>query len=108
MDIGIMPLLDRPFQRGKSGYKLVQYMACGLPVVASPVGVNTRIVASGHNGLLASSTDEWRAALARLLDDSALRKAMGKASRTLAEQSYSLASQAPRVVDLFEAVAAER
>jgi glycosyltransferase involved in cell wall biosynthesis len=108
MDIGIMPLLDRPFQRGKSGYKLVQYMACGLPVVASPVGVNTRIVANGDNGLLASSTEEWRAALDRLLDDSALRKAMGKASRTLAERSYSLASQAPRVVDLFESVAAER
>jgi glycosyltransferase involved in cell wall biosynthesis len=105
MDIGIMPMLDDPFQRGKSGYKLVQYMACGLPVVASPVGVNSRIVSNGENGFLASSTGEWRAALNRLLDDPSLRKAMGKASRTLAERSYSLASQAPRVTGLFEWVA---
>ncbi len=106
MDIGIMPMLDDRFQRGKSGYKLVQYMACGLPVVASPVGVNSRIVANGENGFLAGSPEEWRAALTRLLDDAPLRKAMGKASRILAERSYSLASQAPRVVALFESVAA--
>jgi len=106
MDIGIMPMLDDPFQRGKSGYKLVQYMACGLPVVASPVGVNSRIVAHGENGFLASSTDEWQAALIRLLDDAALRETMGKASRALAERSYSLDSQAPRVVALFKSVTA--
>ena len=108
MDIGIMPLLDRPFQRGKSGYKLVQYMACGLPVVASPVGVNAQMVTDGDNGFLASLPEEWREALTRLLDDSALREAMGGAGRRLSERSYSLASQAPRLVALFEAVAAER
>ena len=108
MDIGIMPLLDRPFERGKSGYKLVQYMACGLPVVASPVGVNAQIVTDGDNGYLASSAEEWRAALTRLLVDRGLRERMGKAGRSRAEQSYSLASQAPRLVALFESVAAER
>lgn len=108
MDIGIMPLLDRPFERGKSGYKLVQYMACGLPVVASPVGVNAQIVSDGDNGFLASSADEWLGALTKLLDDSALRERMGKAGRELAERSYSLASQAPRLVSLFKSVAAER
>jgi glycosyltransferase involved in cell wall biosynthesis len=55
MSIGIMPLLDRPFERGKSGFKLIQYMACGLPVMASPVGVNSSIVEDGRNGFLASS-----------------------------------------------------
>ena len=108
MDIGIMPLLDRPFERGKSGYKLVQYMACGLPVVASPVGVNTQIVTDGDNGYLANSAEDWRAALTRLLVDRGLRERMGKAGRNLAEQSYSLASQAPRLVGLFESIAAER
>ena len=54
MDIGIMPLPDEPWARGKCGYKLIQYMACGLPVVASPVGVNTTIVADGETGLIAT------------------------------------------------------
>lgn len=108
MDIGIMPLLDQPFQRGKSGYKLVQYMACGLPVVASPVGVNAQMVTPGENGFLASSPEEWRSALVALLDDPALRDRMGQAGRLLADRSYSLASQAPRMVSLFESVVSER
>ena len=58
-DVGIMPLTDGPFERGKCGYKLVQYMACGLPVIASPVGVNSRIVEQGKTGFLASSSAEW-------------------------------------------------
>lgn len=107
MDIGIMPLLDLPFQRGKSGYKLVQYMACGLPVVASPVGVNREMV-DGSNGLLAAEEAEWREALVRLIGDAELRRRMGEAGRALAERSYSLASQAPRIVELFKSAAASR
>jgi glycosyltransferase involved in cell wall biosynthesis len=105
MDIGIMPLLDLPFERGKSGYKLVQYMACGLPVVASPVGVNRQIVAAGQNGFLATGEEEWRQALAALIGDPGLRRRMGNHGRALAEKSYSLASQAPRLVELFRSVA---
>lgn len=97
MDIGIMPLLDRPFQRGKCGYKLIQYMACGIPAIASPVGVNSEIVAAG-GGLLASTPEEWRDALARLLGDAALRRRLGAAGREAAVARYSLASQAPRVL----------
>lgn len=100
MDIGIMPLIDRPFERGKSGYKLVQYMACGLPVVASPVGVNREIVTEGQNGFLATGEEEWRDALMRLIADPDLRQRMGDAGRRRAEKDYSLASQAPRFVDL--------
>jgi glycosyltransferase involved in cell wall biosynthesis len=108
IDIGVMPLLDRPFEHGKSGYKLIQYMACGLPVVASPVGVNSEIVRPGENGLLASSEEEWREALTRLIGDPPLRERLGKAGRDLAERSYSLASQAPRLVELFRSVADSR
>ena len=108
MDIGIMPLLDQPFERGKSGYKLVQYMACGLPVVASPVGVNRQMVTPGENGFLASTEAEWREALERLIADPSLRTQMGKNGRALAERSYSLAVQAPRLISLFREVVSER
>lgn len=101
MDIGIMPLPDAPWARGKSGYKLVQYMACGLPVVASPVGVNSTIVDDGVNGFLASDPGQWRTALTRLIDDAELRAAMGQAGRARAVQSYSLQAHAPRLIDVM-------
>jgi len=105
MDIGIMPLVDSPFERGKSGYKLIQYMACGLPAVASPVGVNRTIVTDGGNGFLATTEAEWRQALARLIADRDLRLQMGAKGRALVERSYSLASQAPRLIELVHSVA---
>jgi len=76
-DIGVMPLEDSPWERGKCGYKLIQYMACGLPVVASPVGVNTEIVEQGSNGFLARVLAEWEQALRDLLSDQQLRNSMG-------------------------------
>ena len=76
-DIGIMPLPDEPWARGKCGFKLIQYMACGLPVVATPVGVNTDIVENGVNGFWASNTGEWVAALEKLKGDAALRRRLG-------------------------------
>lgn len=106
MDVGIMPLLDEPFQRGKCGYKLIQYMACAVPVLASPVGVNAEIVAEGVNGFLPTSPEEWTRRLAALLDDAALRRAMGEEGRRIAETRYSLASQQPRVLDILRTAAA--
>lgn len=100
-DVGIMPLLDGPFERGKCGYKLIQYMACGLPVVASPVGVNAEIVEHGVNGFLANSPQEWEDALTTLLTDSALRQRMGQAGRRKVEEHYSLQVTGPRLVDLL-------
>jgi glycosyltransferase involved in cell wall biosynthesis len=104
MDIGIMPLPDDIWARGKCGYKLIQYMACALPVVASPVGVNREIVAEGGNGFLAAGEAEWRAALERLIADRALRRAMGEAGRERVEQAYSLRVQAPRLVALLRSL----
>lgn len=101
LDIGIMPLQDGLFERGKCGYKLIQYMACGLPVVASPVGVNARIIEHGVNGFLAESLDQWREALSSLLQDLHLRERMGQAGRLKVEQQYSLQVTAPLLSGLL-------
>jgi glycosyltransferase involved in cell wall biosynthesis len=105
MDIGIMPLSDGLFERGKCGYKLIQYMGCGLPVIASPVGVNTIIVDHGLSGFLAETEEEWYIALTRLICDPDLRHRMGLAGRRKVERLYSLQSRAPRMISLLEGVA---
>ncbi|MHB8526110.1 MAG: glycosyltransferase family 4 protein [Candidatus Acidiferrales bacterium] len=89
-DMGIMPLPDDEFTRGKCGLKLIQYMACFLPVVASPVGVNREIVEHSRNGFLASDPAEWHTALRRLVEDGQLRKNMGCAARDRVEERYAL------------------
>lgn len=101
-DVGIMPLPDEPWARGKCGFKLIQYMACGLPVVASPVGVNSEIVENGVNGYLASTTDEWIRALKAMMADAELRRQMGVAGRKRVEEKYCLAVTAPRFVELLK------
>ena len=105
MDIGMMPLSDTPWERGKCGYKLLQYMACGLPVVASPVGVNRDIVTHGENGFLATTEAEWRAALDQLAADPALRRSMGAAGRRKVEQGYSLQIWGPRLAEMIRQTA---
>jgi glycosyltransferase involved in cell wall biosynthesis len=89
-DIGIMPMPDTNFTRGKCGLKLIQYMASSLPVVASPVGVNREIIASGENGFLANSGEEWFATLSTLIQNPELRKQFGVAGRARVEERYSL------------------
>lgn len=97
MDIGIMPLPDTPWARGKCGYKLIQYMACGLPVIASAVGVNQQIVDHGTNGFLAASDSEWVMALDVLLNDAALRAMFGAAGRARVVADYSIQRFGPDV-----------
>lgn len=105
LDVGIMPLTDTAWSRGKCGYKLIQYMACGLPVVASPVGVNREIVEHGVNGFLAKTEAEWSNALITLLSDKELRRRMGLAGRKKVEQQYSLQVYGPKVASLLYDVA---
>ncbi len=105
LDVGVMPLVDDEFQRGKCGLKLLQYMAAGVPAVASPVGVNTRIVRHGERGFLATTEREWHAALAPLVADAALRRAIGMAGRRHCEREYSLARWLPTLVDVLDRVA---
>ena len=100
-DVGIMPLPDEPFTRGKCGYKLIQYMAAGLPVVASPVGINTQIVEQGKTGFLASSKEEWIQALVTLCLDAGMRSSMGRTGRQKVEKEYSLQVTAPRLLDIL-------
>ncbi len=104
-DVGIMPLPDDPWSRGKCGYKLVQYLACGRPAVASPVGANRDIVVPEVTGLLASTPDEWVAALDRLIADPALRARLGRAGRARVEAHYALQRTAPVVADVLRRVA---
>lgn len=88
--IGIMPLPDDPWTRGKCGFKLLQYQAAGLPIVCSPVGVNREIVSDGVNGFHASSAQEWAEKLRCLVDSAELRRRMGEAGRERAVTRYSL------------------
>lgn len=100
-DVGVMPLPDTPWERGKCGYKLIQFMACGLPVVASPVGANKQIVRHGVNGFLSDSADQWVEYLYRLISNEALRERMGSAGRERVEDEYSLQAQGPRLATLL-------
>jgi glycosyltransferase involved in cell wall biosynthesis len=106
-DIGIMPLNDSLWERGKCGYKLIQYMACGLPVIASPVGANLEIVRHGVNGYLASPMDEWIDAFRILFSNSQNRLAMGMEGRSFVENGYCLQVTTPRLARLVHEVAAE-
>ncbi len=88
-DIGIMPLPDNKWTRGKGGYKLLQYMAMGIPAVASPVGINKELIKEGLNGFLASSEEEWLDKLSLLIEDKDLRERIGERGRQIAERDYS-------------------
>ncbi len=100
-DIGVMPLPDSPWERGKCGYKLIQYMACGLPVVAAAVGANLEIV-SADVGFLVKSPHEWRAALTQLFIDPNLRRKMGLAARKRVEEHYCTLAVAQVVADVLQ------
>lgn len=104
-DIGLMPLADDPFTRGKCAFKLLQYMAAGLPCIASPVGANREVVVDGRTGWLAAAPSDWRAAFERLLGDAPLREAMGRAGRERALQVYDQRVVLPRAALLIEALA---
>jgi len=100
-DIGIMPMPDEPWTRGKCGYKLIQYMACSLPVIASPIGVNKEIVDHGLNGFLAGDRRQWQQYLQTLIQNKEIRQEMGAEGRRRVETWYSLQVQAPRVEALM-------
>ncbi|MGD9588981.1 MAG: glycosyltransferase family 4 protein [Pyrinomonadaceae bacterium] len=108
IDIGLMPLPDENWTRGKCALKALQYMALGIPTVCSPVGVNTAIIDDGVNGFLAGSRDEWINKLRTLLHSPDLRRMVGLEGRKTVEEGYSARSQAPRVLEIFQRAAKTR
>jgi glycosyltransferase involved in cell wall biosynthesis len=104
-DVGIMPLYDGPWEQGKCGYKLIQYMACGIPVISSNVGINKEIVDNGLNGFLASKPEDWMDALKTLYNNPELRVKFGDAGRKKVESKYSIQVTSPIIGKLIKGVA---
>ena len=105
--IGIMPLPDTKWARGKCALKLLQYMSVGMATVASPVGINREIISDGETGYLAVTEQDWRDRLARLCQDAVLREQMGRAARTVVEGRYSLNVWGPRLAKQYQEIVAE-
>ncbi len=89
-DIGVMPLIDDAWSRGKCGFKGLQYMALGIPAILSPVGVNKEIINDGENGFLANTNDEWKSILEKLIKDKELRVSIGNKARKTILDKYSV------------------
>lgn len=104
-DVGIMPLPDTDWARGKCGYKVLQYFSAGVPAVASPVGVTPELIGT-ERGILASSPEEWRRAIERLIADVQERRERGTAARSFVEQNYSYQRWAPELAALLKSVVA--
>jgi glycosyltransferase involved in cell wall biosynthesis len=101
IDVGLMPLPENEWSRGKCGMKALQYMALGIPPVVSPVGVNASIVRDGINGLHARTEDDWVDRIALLLENGPLRRSLGLEARRTVEESYSARTHAPRVAKIL-------
>ncbi len=102
MGIGLMPLDDSPWARGKCAFKAIQYMALGIPTVASPVGMNAEVIRHGESGFLASGEREWVDQLDRLLSDPGLAGRVGAAGRRRVEERYSLTVVSRRLVEILD------
>lgn len=107
IDIGIMPLPDDAWSKGKCALKALQFMALGIPTVCSPVGVNTDVIQDDQNGFIAATEDEWVEKLSRLIGSAQLRERLGRAGRVTVEHGYSARSQAPKVYDVLRSVLRE-
>jgi glycosyltransferase involved in cell wall biosynthesis len=108
MDIGLMPLRHDPWARGKCALKALQYMAIGIPVVSSPVGVNADIIQDGINGFLADTEEEWFQKLEFLIKNPEARRQAGQKARAAVEKEYSIAIQFPRFKECLENIFEEK
>lgn len=105
MDIGLMPLPDDNWSKGKCGLKALQYMALDIPTICSPVGVNSTIIKDGENGFLAGTKDEWIEKLKLMIHSVELRRKLGRAGRETVVREYSATAVAPKVLEIFRAAA---
>ena len=99
--VGLMPLEDDLWAKGKCAFKALQYMALGIPPLVSPVGMNTEVVEHGRNGYVCATAAEWEASLRQLLADAALRQRLGRAARTTIEERYSVVANTANFLKLF-------
>jgi glycosyltransferase involved in cell wall biosynthesis len=106
MDVGLMPLPDNDWTRGKCSFKMIQYMACGIPSIVSPVGMNVEVLSRGAVGLPASRPGDWYEALMQLHEDSVAAGKMGVEARQIAERHYSVAVVANQIAATFHAALA--
>lgn len=104
-DVGIAPLVEDPWTRGKLSTKVLAYLAAGVPVVGSDVAANRLYLREGENGFLVGTLAQWEDRLARLLEDPALRREMGARARASAERDFSLEAAVPRYLELFRGLA---
>ena len=102
IDIGIMPLPDTDWTRGKCGLKGLQYMGLAIPTIMSPVGANMQIIKHGVNGFLASTKEEWVDYLSQLIESEELRKKLGEAGRKTVEEQFSVEANKEKYLGLFE------
>jgi glycosyltransferase involved in cell wall biosynthesis len=99
LDIGVMPLFDDLWSRGKCGFKIIQYLGVGVPAVCTPVGINRDVVEDGVNGLWAVTKDEWIERLSMLIENSSLRVKMGKEGRKKIMDQYTVQVCAPKLME---------
>ncbi|MCA9047278.1 MAG: glycosyltransferase, partial [Planctomycetaceae bacterium] len=105
-DIGIMPLFaDQEWDKFKCPTKITQYMACGLPSVASPVGFTAEVTSHGVEGFHAATTAEWVVSLTNLIDSADLRQKMGRAAREKAVNVFSVEANSPKMLDVIRRAA---
>ena len=105
IDVGIMPLPDDKWSKGKCGFKGLQYMALNIPTIMSPVGVNKEIIENRINGFLASTEEEWIEKLSLLIESQELREKIGKAGRQTVIERYSVESQKENYLAVFNSIA---
>ena len=103
-----MPLTDDEWSRGKSGTKLLQYMAAGVPAIVSPVGVNTEIIKDGINGFLADNNENWIKKIITLIENKQLNSDMVKRARNDVEKFYSIQANAPRMLNVIKEAASQK
>jgi glycosyltransferase involved in cell wall biosynthesis len=101
-DVGLMPLDDDLWSKGKCGLKIIQYLSVGVPVVCTPVGINRDIVNHGENGFWATSAEEWVSQLSTLIQDRGLRRKMGLEGIATVEEGYSLTVTAEKFLKVLE------
>jgi len=103
-DIGLYPLQDTPWNKGRCAYKAIEYMSCGVPVIASRVGENNYLIQDGQNGFLADSIEEWLSRIKQLLFDPKLRKKIGQAGQSTVKEKYSYKSNVPKLVQILKSL----